>query len=198
MQKVLPLIFLLLLIFGLAAVGGNPNGNNNGNTSATKDRSVGQVKWLTLDEAIELHKDEPKKIFVDLYTDWCVWCAKMDKATFQNPIVAEYINDNFYPVKLNAETAETLYFRGNEYAFLPEEGRNGLNEITLFLTRGQLSFPAVVFLDETLENPQPVSGFLNPANMDALLKFFGEDYYKNVDWGLFNQLYESPFSQGEN
>ena len=40
---------------------------------------------------------------MDIYTDWCGPCKLMDKNTFQNPDVAQYLNNNFYAVKFNAE-----------------------------------------------------------------------------------------------
>ncbi|MEM9868741.1 MAG: DUF255 domain-containing protein, partial [Bacteroidota bacterium] len=44
------------------------------------------VNWITWEEAVTLAESESntKKIFVDVYTDWCGWCKKMDKDTFQN------------------------------------------------------------------------------------------------------------------
>ena len=44
-----------------------------------------EIKWYTWEEAAELSKTAPKKVFIDLYTDWCGWCKKMDKSTFQDP-----------------------------------------------------------------------------------------------------------------
>jgi hypothetical protein len=83
-------------------------------------------------------------------------------------------------------------FQNNNYIYRPDAGKRGVHELAIFLTRGRLNYPSVVFLDEGLENPQPVSGFQNPVSMDKLLKFFGEDYYKTLDWGIFKQIYESP------
>lgn len=168
--------------------------NDDGNGFLKKDDvlKVPEIEWVSFDEAISKNKDNPKKIFVDIYTEWCTWCFKMDKATFTNPTIIEYINENFYPVKLDAEMKKAINFKNNFYTFRPNEGRRGLHEITLWLTRGRLSFPSVVFLDEGMNNPQPIPGFQNPVTMDKLLKYFGEDYYKQVDWGLFNQIYESP------
>ncbi|MBT8210292.1 MAG: thioredoxin domain-containing protein, partial [Eudoraea sp.] len=64
-----------------------------------------EVQWLTWEEATNLATTEenPKKIFVDVYTDWCGWCKKMDKDTFQNAEVAAYMSKNFYMVKLDGE-----------------------------------------------------------------------------------------------
>ncbi len=63
----------------------------------------GNVQWITWEEAMELSKTEPRKIVVDVYTDWCGWCKKMDKATFQDEEIVEYINENYYAIKFNAE-----------------------------------------------------------------------------------------------
>ena len=40
------------------------------------------VNWLTFEEAVERSKTEKRKIFIDVYTDWCGWCKVMDKNTF--------------------------------------------------------------------------------------------------------------------
>ena len=62
-----------------------------------------KVQWMSFEEAVAKNKLEPKKIFVDVYTDWCGWCKKMDAGTFNNPVVAKYLNEKYYNVKLDAE-----------------------------------------------------------------------------------------------
>ena len=61
-----------------------------------------EVNWISMDKAQELQK-VPKNIMMDVYTDWCGPCKLMDKNTFQNPDVANFLNENFYAVKFNAE-----------------------------------------------------------------------------------------------
>ena len=67
-----------------------------------------QIQWMTLAEAIEAQKVNPKKIFMDVYTDWCGPCKLLDKNTFQNPDVSKYISEHFYAVKFNAEGQEEI------------------------------------------------------------------------------------------
>lgn len=172
-----------------------PNAQQLGSEKVESKKPTTKIQWLSFDEAMRRHKQNPKKIFVDLYTDWCIWCLKMEKATFEHPVIAEYINENFYPVKLDAEMRQAILFKNNEYVFRPNEGRRGVHEMAIYLTRGRLNYPSVVFLDENISNPQPVPGYQNPVRMDKLLKFFGENYYKQVDWGLFNQIYKSPLAK---
>src|SRR6187431_1530392 len=75
------------------------------------------IKWLSISEAEKLAKDEPRKIIVDIYTDWCGWCKRMDNSTYKDPKVVEYINKNFYAVKFNAETKNEITFQGKTYTY---------------------------------------------------------------------------------
>ena len=87
-----------------------------------------EVQWMTWEEATTLATTEenPKKIFVDVYTDWCGWCKKMDKDTFQNAEVAAYMSENFYMVKLDGEGKEPITYKGKTFKFVP----SGKKDIT--------------------------------------------------------------------
>ena len=54
-----------------------------------------------MDEAARLQKQHPKKIIIDMYTTWCGPCRMLDRNTFSNKSLAEYVNNNFYAVKFN-------------------------------------------------------------------------------------------------
>ena len=61
-----------------------------------------QIQWMSLSEALEAQKKEPKKIIMDVYTKWCGPCKLLDKKTFANPDLARYVSEHFYAVKFNA------------------------------------------------------------------------------------------------
>ena len=96
------------------------------------------INWLTLEEADSLYKIQKRPIFIDVFTNWCGWCKRMDASTFKDPTVAAYLNTNFYPVKLNAETRDTITFNGKTYtnsqSSKAKEIINNLNEKITFLT----------------------------------------------------------------
>jgi len=71
-----------------------------------------EIKWYTLEEALEAQEKNDKKIFIDMYTDWCKWCKVMDQKTFTDQAVIQYMNENFYAVKFNAEQKEAINFLG--------------------------------------------------------------------------------------
>ena len=74
-----------------------------------------EINWLSVEEAVALQKKEPRAIMMDVYTTWCGPCKMLDRNTFKNPDVIEYINANYYAVKFNAEGDETVNFKDKTY-----------------------------------------------------------------------------------
>ena len=71
------------------------------------------IHWMSFEQAVALNDKAPKKIFIDTYTQWCGWCKRMDASTFKDTAVVRYMNDHYYAVKLDAETKDTIRFKGN-------------------------------------------------------------------------------------
>jgi thioredoxin-related protein len=153
-------------------------------TSTTILRAVEpeKIHWITFEEAVKLSQKEPRKIIVDVYTDWCGWCKKMDATTFSDPIIVKYVNEKYYAVKLNAETRDTLRFNGNTFAFVPEYKAN---EFAVSLLNGQMSYPTTVYLNEKFEVLSPVPGYLKPPMLEKILKFYGENTHTTMKWEDF-------------
>ncbi|HSR60489.1 MAG TPA: DUF255 domain-containing protein [Robiginitalea sp.] len=145
------------------------------------------IDWMSWDEAVALAASEknPKKVFVDVYTDWCGWCKRMDKDTFQNPEVAAYMRANFYMVKLDGEQTEPIEFKGKTYTFVAQ-GRRGYHQLAAALLQGRLSYPTVVFLDENFQMLSPVAGYQRPDAFLQIARYFGDNIYKEKDWQAYN------------
>ena len=141
------------------------------------------INWISWEEAVELSKTDakPKKIFVDVYTDWCGWCKKMDQNTFQNPEVSKYMQDNFYMVKMDAEGKDPIVYQGKTFKYVPS-GRRGYHELAAALLQGKMSYPTVVFLDESLNMLSPVPGYQQVEPFMQIAKYFGDNIYKDKDW----------------
>lgn len=147
------------------------------------------VKWLTWEEAVALSKKEPRKFFVDVYTDWCGWCKKMDKATFENPSVASYLNDHYYPIKFNAEQRTEIKINDKTYQYV-SSGMRGYHQLAAEITFNRLSYPTIVFLDENLKVIQPVPGFREAGEFQKMMKYFAEDHHKTTPWTKFINSYQ--------
>ena len=50
--------------------------------------SAQNIDWMSLEQALEMQKKNPKNIIIDVYTNWCGPCKLLDKNTFQNKKVA--------------------------------------------------------------------------------------------------------------
>ncbi|WP_340063779.1 thioredoxin family protein [Ascidiimonas aurantiaca] len=149
---------------------------------------VEKINWMTWEEAVaRASQDEnPKKIFVDVYTDWCGWCKKMDKTTFGNMEVASYMTQNFYMVKMDAEGKQDIVFKDKTYKFVPN-GRRGYHELAATLLNGRLSYPSTVFLDEKVQIITVVPGYQDANNFLKIAKYIGDDIFKGTTWQEYNK-----------
>lgn len=134
-----------------------------------------EIKWLTMEEAVEKSKKKKKKIFVDVYTDWCHWCKVMDKKTFTDAGVIDYINQNYYAVKLNAEGTQNIIYDGKVYK---PAYRGKVHELAYELLGPRMGFPTVVFINEKFEVIKSVPGYKKPDDMVPLLGYFAEEAFK--------------------
>jgi len=157
--------------------------------------TTAKVEWLTFEEAMKRLETEPRKVFIDIYTDWCGWCKRMDANTFANPTIAGYLNDKWYAVKFDAEQKTPITYKGKEYTFVPSSSR-GYNQLAAELTGGRLSYPTTVYLDEQGNPIQSIPGYKDAYNMDKILHFFGENHHLNNSWVEFQQSYQSPLREG--
>jgi thioredoxin-related protein len=162
--------------------------------SLSKESAIQQtttIKWLTMEEAIQLSKVEEKKILVDLYTDWCGWCKRMDATTFSDPYIVKYINDNYYPVKFNAEQKDPLVVGEQTYKFVKGGGRSGgYHEFAASLTNGRMGFPTVVFISEKMEVIQAVPGYQDANRFEYIMTYFGGNHHKSTPWATFEKDYK--------
>lgn len=165
-------------------------------TVALENTSDSPVKWMSFEEAIEKSKTEKRRIFIDVYTDWCGWCKVMDKNTFSEPKVAKILNEQFYPVKFDAEQKEDVIFNGTTFKFVPS-GNKGYHQLAAALLNNQLSYPTVVFLDEDFKMIQPLAGYQKAPEFHKIIQFIGEGHYKKTKWDEWQSIYKSPYVGSE-
>jgi thioredoxin-related protein len=155
----------------------------------------GTVNWMTFEQAIKASEKTKKKIFIDVYTDWCGWCKVMDRNTFNDPNVSKILNEDYYPVKFNAEQREDVMFKGQAFKFVAS-GTSGYHQLAATLLNNQLSYPTVVFLDEEFNGITPLAGYKKPEEFHRYLVFIRDEYYKKGQNGNaeFQKNYKSPYA----
>ena len=111
-----------------------------------------KINWISMQQLNEQYAKEPRPILIDIYTDWCGWCKEMDRTTYKHEKLATYINERYYAVKYNAESKEDISFNNKAFHY---NSQYRTNELAIYLTGGQLSYPTTVFLSAS--NAQPAA-----------------------------------------
>ncbi|PWJ60042.1 uncharacterized protein DUF255 [Dyadobacter jejuensis] len=152
------------------------------------------IQWITIEEAYAKIQQKPKKILIDVYTDWCGWCKVMDRETFRNSEVAAYVNENYYAVKFNAEQKEPVTLGNMQFEY---DAANRVHQLALSLTNNQPSYPTTVFLDDHFQMIQPLPGYMKAREYHEVITFFGEGYHKKEAFDTYKKTsYKRLFKQG--
>ena len=154
------------------------------------------INWISFTEAVKLNDSGvKKKLLIDVYTDWCGWCKKMDASTYENPKVIEYINKNFYAVKLDAEMTDSVVFQNHVFKKTDPNKKSAPHELAVALLNGKMGYPSTVFLDEKYNMLSPVQGYLTVENIEMYMRYFVEEDYAQIKWEQFQEKFVSKFNQ---
>lgn len=149
-----------------------------------------EVKWIGFEEAIALSEKEPRPILVDLYTDWCGWCKRMDKDTYANEVIAKYINEHYYAVKMDGEGKEDIKYQDKTFKFV-QQGRSKYHEFAAAIMKGKMSYPSTAFFNAEQQLIQTVPGYLAKEKFEKILAFFGGANETKTPWPTFEKSFKS-------
>ena len=127
-----------------------------------------QIHWQTYDAGIKMIKEQNKKGFLHFYTDWCTYCKLMNKETFNDPKIIDYLNNNFVPIRVNAEKEKDV---AKKY---------GVNR-----------FPSNWFIGEDSSALTNQPGFIPPEMLLNMLKFLKTDSFKSMKFSEFMKEQEN-------
>lgn len=147
-----------------------------------------QIQWMTMNDALKAQKNQPKKIFMNVYASWCGVCKQMDKTVFTHPEVVQYINTHYYPVKFNGEGKEKIYYKGRDF-HASNQKNTKFHEFFLYL--GLNGFPSTVFFDAHGNVLTAFTGAMETKELMPYLQFFSTDEYKKIktaeDWEKYQK-----------
>ena len=130
-------------------------------------------------DALKQAKDNNKRVIVDVYTDWCGWCHKMDGEAYSNSEVKKIIADNFVFIKLNAEGNESITYNGKTYTAA---------DLAAYFQA--IGFPTTVFLEpdgKVIEFPYDgykmnnLPGYFKTDDFKKILEYMRDAKYKDTD-----------------
>ena len=149
-----------------------------------------KVNWISFEKAVEANKNNPKPFLVDIYTDWCGWCKKMDRDTYANPVIAKYINKNYHAIKMDGEGKEPITYKDYTFKF-KNQGRTGYHELSALLMNGKLTYPMTVILSKEEKLLDRIPGYLDAKKMEMVLAYFMKKDRKAKSWGQFSKNFKS-------
>lgn len=166
-----------------------------GFSTKIKAQDPPKITWYSIEEAVELNKKKKKKFFVDVYTDWCGWCKKMDASTFIDPVIAKYMSENYYAVKFDAESKAPITINGQEYVNTNPGTKRSTHQLAVALLNRKLSYPSFVFLDEEVKLITVLPGFNPPEKLEPVLHYIEEEAYKEMTFESFLSGFKGSFTK---
>lgn len=130
------------------------------------------INWLTFKQLEDSLAANPKSVLIDFYANWCEPCLKMQREVFTKPRVIEQLNTNYYAVKMNVETKDSIFFGGQVFVNERLKKRNPVHQIPLLMARQKnkpFSLPALVFLDENFKARARYFQYLNEQQLLKIL-----------------------------
>ena len=147
------------------------------------------VQWLSPAETDQLLNRETRPVIVDVYTDWCHYCKVMEATTWKNDSVAAYVQQHFYPMKLNAEDKNIQQWQGKQYEYM---ARYKVNRLAVELLRGNMVYPSTVIIPEK-GDWEVIPGALKPAEMEMLLKYYGSRANEQMDFLAWQKQFKGQW-----
>ncbi len=171
----------------------------NSNTINAQDNEGSKVKWISLTEAMEKVKKEPRPIILDFYTDWCGWCKQMMKTTYADDNIANYINTYFYAAKFNAETKDTIEYLGKKYKSTSDQPK-AAHELAVKFLGEKLMYPTTLFLNgfDKEKNAFAINllaaGYLDAIKIQPILVYTLENVFRNATVDDFTTEFTKAFT----
>ena len=128
----------------------NPNRLHGQPSAYLKSAAHQPVAWHPWGpEALERAQQEDKPILLDIGAVWCHWCHVMDRESYENQEVAQLINQNFVPIKVDRDERPDIDAR-YQAAVSAISGQGGW-PLTAFLTpQGKPFFGGTYFPPDDL------------------------------------------------
>ncbi|MBT3302590.1 MAG: DUF255 domain-containing protein [Bacteroidetes bacterium] len=138
-------------------------------TTLAFSQTQNELSWQNWNDGYTMAKKKDKILMIDLYTDWCGWCKKMDKDTYTNPEVIKLIDKHFIPVKFNPELKNIQYdIEGKKYT--------GMQLYGMLVQNQRTGYPTTVFLYTKEKKLYLEPGYKNAAQFNQIL-----NKYINLD-----------------
>lgn len=121
--------------------------------------------WKDWNSGLKEASSARKPVLIDVYTDWCTWCKRMDQDVYTRSDVRQYLASHFVTVKLNAEYATAARYEGKAYTSRTLAERFRVN-----------GYPTTIFLRADGSHIANVPGYVPAERFVLLLRYIGDGH----------------------
>lgn len=136
--------------------------------------STPETQWISFEEAQISSQKDKKKILVNIYTNWCEFCKKLDENVYPDSLVRRNLSQYYHAVKLNAESDKMIRVNGET-----------LSESEFAKKLGIRSYPTILFIDTDGELILQINGYMPASDFRNMLVYIGEEAYTKKEFHEF-------------
>jgi thioredoxin-related protein len=131
--------------------------------------------WRTWDAGLQEAARLRRPVLVDVFTDWCGWCKRMDREVYARADVQDYLSRRFVIVKLDAESSARVHYQGQVVTSRSLAARLGVD-----------GYPTTVFLTAKGKHIKNASGYMPAGQFLLLLRYVADGHAeRGEDFGAF-------------
>lgn len=99
--------------------------------------SAPEINWYTYKKGTDLARRQNRNMVIYFHADWCAYCGQMEKETFSDAAVIDFLNNKAIAVKVDVD---------HEKRIARQFGVRGLPATFLLLNNGQQIGPMPGFI----------------------------------------------------
>jgi len=175
-----------------------------GDPAGTSPAATPELNWHKLDKGLDAAQAENKHIMVDVYTDWCGWCKKLERETYSDSAVREVLAESYISVKLKGDSDAPMGVIGQT----TQDGDKVLMQFSTTdqattterqLTRGPFrvtGFPTILFLASDGKVITKLPGFKDAGTFKNILNFIKDDLYEVMSYQDYLESLDAQKTEG--
>ena len=151
-----------------------------------------QVKWVNIESASQVDKSSNKKMFfVDFSTSWCGWCKKMERETFNDPVVAAILNRYYVPVHFDAKGNASFSWNGTKYSNTQNPGQKAqTHPFTRAILGQKIGYPSFAIFNKDGGLKQILQGYQNAYDFSMILWYFCSGDNDRYTFAEYQQVFQ--------